>query len=169
MIPDMGDIPIDVCVSNKFPVSESNSKIQWRMVKPSRLQSDYGPREWSTTSWDSVDVMAVDGPCSIANGNGTILRGLIPISETATGILHYKASVSTLSGSDSYQYPADGDYFELDLSYRAAYGSVLGSLFMFALTAGFVWGGLAVCLRMMLSDDEELDLAAASAEDEATN
>jgi hypothetical protein len=37
------------------------------------------------------------------------------------------------------------------------------------LTAGFVWGGLAVCLRMMLSDDEELDLAAASAEDEATN
>jgi hypothetical protein len=77
--------------------------------------------------------------------------------------------VSTLSGSDSYQYPADGDYFELDLSYRAAYGSVLGSLFMFALTAGFVWGGLAVCLRMMLSDDEELDLAAASAEDEATN
>ena len=169
MIPDMGDIPIDVCVSNKFPVSKSNSKIQWRMVKPSRLQSDYGPREWATTSWESVDVMAVDEACAIANGNGTILRGMIPISETATGILHYKASVSTLSGSDFYQYPADGDYLELDLSYRAAYGSVLGSLFMFALTAGFVWGGLAVCLRMMLSDDEEIDLAAAPAEEEATD
>ena len=31
---------------------------------------------------------------------------------------------------------------------------------MFALTAGFVWGGLAVCLRMMLSDDEDIDLTA---------
>jgi len=169
MIPDMGDIPIEICVSKKFPASESNSKIHWRMVKPSRLQSDYGPREWSTTSWDSVDVMAVDESCSIANGNGTILRGMIPISETATGVLHYKASVSTRSGSDFYQYPADGDYYTLDLSYRAAYGSVFGSLIMFGITATFVWGGLAVCLRMMLTDDEELDLAAASAEDEASN
>jgi hypothetical protein len=32
---------------------------------------------------------------------------------------------------------------------------------MFGITATFVWGGLAVCLRMMLKDDEELDLAAA--------
>jgi hypothetical protein len=31
---------------------------------------------------------------------------------------------------------------------------------MFGLTATFVWGGLAVCLRMMLSDEEEIDLAA---------
>jgi len=46
------------------------------------------------------------------------------------------------------------------LSYRAAYGSFIGSLFMFGLTATFVWGGLAVCLRMMLSDEEEIDLAA---------
>ena len=71
--------------------------------------------------------------------------------------------MTTLAGSDFYQYPADGDYYTLDLSYRAAYGSFIGSLFMFALTAGFVWGGLAVCLRMMLSDSEELDLAAAAA------
>ena len=85
---------------------------------------------------------------------------MVPVSETATGKLHYKASVSTLSGSDLYQYPADGDYYVLDLSYRAAYGSVFGSMFMFALTAGFVWGGLAVCLRMMLSDEEDIDLTA---------
>lgn len=168
-IPEEGDIPIDVCVSNSFPYSESKSKIQWRTVKPSRLQSDYGPREWATTSWESVDVMALEGACTVSDGNGTILRGMIPISETATGTLHYKASVSTLSGSDFYQYPADGDYFTLDLSYRAAYGSVFGSLIMFGITATFVWGGLAVCLRMMLTDDEELDLAAVSAEDGATN
>ncbi len=165
-IPAEGDIPIDICVSNEFPFSETNSKIKWRTVKPSRLQSDFGPREWATTSWESVDVMA-EGDCSTSSGNGTVLRGMIPISETATGKLHYKASVSTLSGSDLYQYPADGDYYVLDLSYRAAYGSFFGSLFMFALTAGFVWGGLAVCLRMMLSDDEEIDLAASSAQDGA--
>ena len=128
-------------------------------MKPSRMQSDFGPREWATTAWKSVDVMAIENGCTTSNGNGTILRGMIPISETATGKLHYKASVTTLAGSDFYQYPADGQYFVLDLSYRAAYGSFLGSLFMFGLTASFVWGGLAVCLRMMLTDEEEIDLA----------
>ena len=160
---------MDICVSNQFPYSESKSKILWRTVKPSRLQSDFGPREWATTSWESVGVMSVEGDCSVSNGNGTILRGMVPISETATGKLHYKASVSTLSGSDLYQYPADGDYFELDLSYRAAYGSFIGSLFMFGLTASFVWGGLAVCLRMMLTDEEEIDLVAAELAEEATD
>ena len=168
-IPEAGDIPVDICVSNQFPYSESKSKILWRTVKPSRLQSDFGPREWATTSWESVGVMSVEGDCSVSNGNGTILRGMVPISETATGKLHYKASVSTLSGSDLYQYPADGDYFELDLSYRAAYGSFIGSLFMFGLTASFVWGGLAVCLRMMLTDEEEIDLVAAELAEETTD
>ena len=168
IIPAEGDIRVDLCVSNSFPYSETNSKIQWRTVKPSRLQSDYGPREWATTSWESVSVKKVDGEtCSVSSGNGTILRGMVPISETATGKLHYKATVSTLSGSDLYQYPSDGAYNTLDLSYRAAYGSLFGSFFMFGLTATFVWGGLAICLRMMLSDDEELNLADALLEEEA--
>ena len=168
-IPPEGDIPIDLCVSNAFPYSESNSMIEWRTVKPSRLQSDYGPREWATTAWESVPVMAVEGEtCSVSNGNGTILRGMVPISETATGKLHYKATVSTLSGADLYQYPSNLPYYELDLSYRAAYGSLFGSFFMFGLTASFVWGGLAICLRMMLSDDEEaFDIADALLEEEA--
>ena len=159
-IPEEGDIPIDLCVPTELKASAPNSKIQWRTVKPSRLQSDYGPREWATTAWESVGVMEIEGTCSIANGNGTILRGMIPISETATGTLHYKASVTTRDSSE-FQYPGDGDYYTLDLSYRKAYGSVFGSLVMFGITATFVWGGLAVCLRMMLKDDEELDLAAA--------
>ena len=166
-IPPEGDIPIDLCVSNAFPYSETKSMIEWRTVKPSRLQSDYGPREWATTAWESVPVMAVEGEtCSVSNGNGTILRGMVPISETATGKLHYKATVSTLAGSDLFQYPSDGAYYEIDLSYRAAYGSLFGSFFMFGITASFVWGGLAICLRMMLSDDEELDLADALLEEE---
>ena len=168
-IPPEGDIPIDLCISNAFPYSESKSMIEWRTVKPSRLQSDYGPREWATTAWESVPVVAVEGEtCSVSNGNGTILRGMVPISETATGQLHYKATVSTLSGADLYQYPTIKPYYEVDLSYRAAYGSFIGSFFMFGLTASFVWGGLAICLRMMLSDDEEaFDIADALLEEEA--
>ena len=104
--------------------------------------------------------MIEDETCSLPDGNGTVLRGMVPISETAIGKLHYKATLSTLSGSDLFQYPAEGAYYQLDLSYRAAYGNFIGSLFMFGLTATFVWGGLAVCLRMMLSDGEEIDLAA---------
>ncbi len=169
VIPAEGDIPIDLCVSNQFPYSEANTMIQWRTVKPSRLQSDYGPREWATTAWESVPVMVMDDEtCTVSDGNGTILRGMVPISETATGKLHYKAAVSTLGGSDFIQYPANGEYYELDLSYRAAYGSVFGSFLMFGITAAFVWGGLAICLRMMLTDDEEaLDLADALLEAEA--
>ena len=69
----------------------------------------------------------------------------------------YKATVSTLGGADLYQYPADGDYYVLDVTYRAAFGSVFGAFFTFTLVATFVWGGLAVALRIMLSDDEDDD------------
>ena len=155
-IPAEGDIPVDLCVSKQFPYSESKTKIQWRTVKPSRLQSDYGSREWATTPWEAVSVKVVDDEsCPLPEGNGTILRGMIPISETATGKLHYKASVFTLGGSDFIQYPADGGYFELDLTYREAYGSLFGSLVLFTLVAGTIWGSLGVCLRIMLSDQEE--------------
>ena len=41
--------------------------------------------------------------------------------------------------------------------YRAAFGSVFGAFFTFTLVATFVWGGLAVALRIMLSDDEDDD------------
>ena len=155
-IPAEGDIPVDLCVSSQFPYSESKTKIQWRTVKPSRLQSDYGSREWATTPWEAVSVKVVDDEsCPLPEGNGTILRGMIPISETATGKLHYKATVFTLGGSDFIQYPADGAYYELNLTYREAYGSLFGSLVLFTLVAGTIWGSLGVCLRIMLTDQEE--------------
>ena len=155
-IPAEGDIPVDLCVSSQFPYSESKTKIQWRTVKPSRLQSDYGSREWATTPWEAVSVQVVSGEsCPLPDGNGTILRGMIPISETATGKLHYKATVFTLGGSDFIQYPADGAYYELNLTYREAYGSLFGSLVLFTLVAGTIWGSLGVCLRIMLTDQEE--------------
>ena len=155
-VPTSGDIPIDVCVSNEFPYSEANSYVKWRMVQPSRLQSDYGPREWATTPWESVQIERVDEACMTADGNGTLLRAEIPISESSTGKLHYKAQISTLSGSDFFQYPADGTYYELAIEYRSAYGSLAGSLFLFVIIAGTVWGGLGACLRLMLGDEQNL-------------
>jgi len=83
---------------------------------------------------------------------------MVPIGETTTGELHYKAQVATLGGADFYQYPDDGDYYVLDVTYRAAFGSVAGALFTFSLVATFVWGGLAVALRTMLGTDEDVDL-----------
>jgi len=156
-IPDEGDIPIEICVSNQFPYSATDSKVQWRQVKPSRMQSDFGPREWSTTPWETAGVKMVDDGCTTSAGNGTLLQAMLPVSETATGKIHYKATVSTLGGADLYQYPADGDYYVLDVTYRAAFGSVFGAFFTFSLVATFVWGGLAVALRIMLGDDGEDD------------
>ena len=156
-IPESGDIPIDVCVSNDFPYSESNSYVKWRMVKPSRLQSDYGPQEWARTPWESVKIDRVDESCTTKNGNGTVLRAEIPVSESSTGKLHYKAQISTLSGSDFYQYPSDGSFFELPIEYRSAYGNFAASLFLFVIIAGTVWGGLGACLKLMLGEEELLE------------
>jgi hypothetical protein len=84
------------------------------------------------------------------------LRSWIPIDETVTGQLHYKVMMSTLDGSNMIEYPQWGGYLTLDLHYRAAFGSLLGSLFLFTTVAFFVWGGLAVCLRMMMEDKEDV-------------
>ena len=127
------------------------------MVKPSRLQSDYGPQEWARTPWESVKIDRVDESCTTKNGNGTVLRAEIPVSESSTGKLHYKAQISTLSGSDFYQYPSDGSFFELPIEYRSAYGNFAASLFLFVIIAGTVWGGLGACLKLMLGEEELLE------------
>jgi hypothetical protein len=83
---------------------------------------------------------------------------MLPVSETATGEVHYKAMVSTLGGADLFLYPSDGSYYVLDVTYRAAFGNLAGALFTFTLVATFVWGGLAVALRIMLTGDDEIKL-----------
>ena len=153
VIPESGDIPIDICVSNEFPYSEANSAVKYRMVKPSRLQSDYGPREWARTPWESVEIERIDKACTTVDGNGTVLRAELPVSESSTGTLHYKAQLTTLSGSQSF-YPADLPYYELGIEYRSSYGNLASSLFLFVIIAGAVWGGLGACLRLMLDSDD---------------
>ena len=166
-VPPQGDIPIDMCISNDFAYSLSMdvSHVMYRTVKPNRAQSDFGPKEWSTTAWSMSPLRETSSTCNLLNGeNGTVLRSNLPIPDTISGQVHYKAMLGTLSGGDLYLYPPNGDYYVLEIDYRADYGGLFGALFMFVIVAGFVWGGLAICLRMMLVDENEKEFADTIAE-----
>ena len=103
--------------------------------------------------------------CTLLNGeNGTTLRSSLPIPDNVAGQVHYKAMLGTLSGGNLYLFPSNGEYYVLDIEYRADYGGLFGALFMFVVVAGFVWGGLAICLRMMLVDENEKEFTADIAE-----
>ncbi|MDG1550191.1 MAG: M14 family zinc carboxypeptidase [Candidatus Poseidoniaceae archaeon] len=168
-VPSKGYIPVDMCVANGFAYSlnEEVSYAMYRTVKPSRAQSDYGPREWSTTAWSKAPFEDTTSICTLLSGeNGTVIRSNLPIKDTVSGEVHYKAMLGTLGGGDLYQYPTDGDYYVLTVEYRADYGTFGGALFMFLIVASFVWGGLAICLRMMLTDGEEKEFMDALIEED---
>tara|TARA_B100001250_G_scaffold350878_1_gene322790 strand:- start:138 stop:2216 length:2079 start_codon:yes stop_codon:yes gene_type:complete len=170
-VPSKGYIPVDMCVANGFSYSldESVSHVMYRTVKPSRAQSDYGPKEWSTTAWSMAPFEDTSSSCTLLNGeNGTVIRSNLPIPDTISGQVHYKAMLGTLGGGDMYLYPANGDYYVLSVDYRADYGTFGGALFMFLIVAGFVWGGLAICLRMMLTDEEEKEFMDALIEEDGS-
>ena len=170
-VPSKGYIPVDMCVANGFSYSldESVSHVMYRTVKPSRAQSDYGPKEWSTTAWSMAPFEDTSSSCTLLNGeNGTVIRSNLPIPDTISGQVHYKAMLGTLGGGDMYLYPANGDYYVLSIDYRADYGTFGGALFMFLIVAGFVWGGLAICLRMMLTDEEEKEFMDALIEEDGS-
>ncbi len=62
--------------------------------------------------------------------------------------------LSTLDGTNLIEYPAPGEYEEIVVEYRAPFGTVFGSIALFAIIAVLVWGSLGLCLRMMLDEDE---------------
>jgi len=170
-VPSKGYIPVDMCVANGFSYSleQSVSHVMYRTVKPSRAQSDYGPKEWSTTAWSMAPFEDTSSTCTLINGeNGTVIRSNLPIPDTISGEVHYKAMLGTLGGGDMYLYPANGEYYVLSIDYRADYGTFGGALFMFLIVAGFVWGGLAICLRMMLTDEEEKEFMDALIEEDGS-
>ena len=168
-VPSKGNIPVDMCVANGFSYSldGSVSHVMYRTVKPSRAQSDYGPKEWSTTAWSMAPFEDTSSTCTLLSGeNGTVIRSNLPIPDTISGEVHYKAMLGTLGGGDMYLYPSNGDYYVLSIDYRADYGTFGGALFMFLVVAGFVWGGLAICLRMMLTDQGEKEFMDALIEED---
>ena len=87
------------------------------------------------------------------SGEGYKIMANIPIDNDETGYLHYKSMVSTLGGSLKIEYPPNAQYYEIKMDYRAPYGTIFGSVMLFMTVAFFVWGGLGVCLRMMVDDD----------------
>lgn len=158
LVPEAGSIPIEMCLHNEFSVDYDMDKshVMYRMVKPSRQQSDYGAREWYTQSWSMAKFSPVEGEsCQLLNesGEGYKIIANIPIDNDETGYLHYKSMVSTLGGSLKIEYPPNSQYYEIKMDYRAPYGTIFGSVMLFMTVAFFVWGGLGVCLRMMVDDD----------------
>ncbi|MBT4066003.1 MAG: hypothetical protein HOE76_02130 [Euryarchaeota archaeon] len=160
VIPASGSIPVEMCLDTAFSIdyADSASHVMYRMVKPSRSQSDYGPGEWFSEDWSSVGFESADDDCELLNSSGTGYKivAYLPIEDTANGKLHYKAMISTLSGTQKVEYPQNSQYYEIKIDYRAPFGSLFGSVMLFMTVAVFVWGGLGVCLRMMMVDPDEV-------------
>lgn len=158
IIPDSGPIPITMCLDPIFPYTNDKnySHVMWRTVTPNRQQSDYGPMEWIKEDWMMTGFEETNENCTLFNnGTGTVIVANIPVPEDFSGKLHYKSMLGTRSGTFPFSYPAAGMYEEIDIAYRAPYGNVVSAFMLFLLVGTFVWGGLAVCLRMMLGDQED--------------
>ena len=158
-IPDRGDIPITMCVDPIFPwtSNETYSHVMWRMVKPSRAQSDFGPSEWVEEPWAMTGFNETGENCTLTNmDEGMLISAYLPVPEDLSGKLHYKSMLGTRSGTFPFAYPAPmGTYYTVDIPYRAPYGSAMLSFMLFAVVAGAVWGGLAKCLHLILGEKKE--------------
>ena len=157
-IPSSGDIPVEMCLSTAFSINLESEKshVMYRMEKLTRQRSDFGPRELSAGTWQMAPFSVVeDSSCELRNSSGTGYKVVanLPIADDESGTLYYKAMVSTLGGTQKIEYPANSEVFQIKIDYRAPYGNIFGSLMLFLTIAVFVWGGLGVCLRMMMDDD----------------
>jgi hypothetical protein len=154
---DGGDIPVELCLDEDFPytLNENITHVMWRLVKPTRQQSDYGPTEWVTENWQRTGFEETARSCILNDdSNGTILVANMPIPDDESGLVHYKAMVGTISGISMIQYPEHGQYHVLDIVYRASFGALVPALLLFTLVAVMVWGGLAIALKEMVKIPE---------------
>lgn len=159
-IPSSGDIPVSMCIDSSFSVDYDilKSHVMYRLVRPSRSQSDYGPTEWFEEDWSLVGFeLDEDSTCQLLNdtGEGYRIIANVPVEDNTNGYLHYKSMISTLGGTQKIEYPQNSGYYEVKIEYRAPFGTLMGSLALFGTVALFVWGGLGVCLSMMMGDEEE--------------
>ena len=63
------------------------------------------------------------------------------------------------NGAFPFSYPTveeGGNYYELSIPYRAAFGDAVLSILMFLVIATMVWGGLGFTLREMFSEDDRI-------------
>ena len=161
-IPSSGSIPIEMCLSTAFDINLETEKshIMYRLEKLTRQRTDFGPRELSEGTWEMTPFSVVDdSSCELLNGSGIGYKVVadIPIADDESGTMYYKAMVSTLGGTQKIEYPANSGVYQIKVDYRAPYGTIFGSVMLFVTVAVFVWGGLGVCLRMMMEDQSEVE------------
>jgi len=152
-------VPITMCVDPIFPwTSNTNySHVMWRMVQPSRSQSNFGASEWIEEPWQMTGFNETGQNCTLTNmQEGILISADLPVPEDKSGKLHYKSMLGTRSGTFPFAYPVPmGTYYVVDIPYRAPFGSAALSFMLFAIVAGAVWGGLAKCLHLILREDDE--------------
>ena len=157
-IPDEGPIPIEMCVDPSFPytINETYSHVMWRKVKPTRQQSDYGPKEWFSEEWAMTGFEETGSNCTLNNNEtGNLIVSYLPVEDEFSGKLQYKAMLGTRSGTFPFSYPANGGYEEVTIAYRAPYGNAILAFLLFALVAGTVWGSLGLAIKKMNESGEE--------------
>ena len=109
VIPDSGPIPITMCIDPNFPFTndENYTHVMWRTVKPTRQQSDFGPKEWVTEDWQMTGFQETGKNCTLSNNEtGNLIVSNVPVPEDFSGKLHYKSMLGTRSGTFPFSYPA---------------------------------------------------------------
>jgi hypothetical protein len=157
-IPDQGPIPIELCIVPNFPWSAdiNASHVMWRTVKPNRQQDDFGPTEWVKESWTKTAFQETGEGCTLLNDeNGTLIVASVPVPDDFSGKLHYKAALGTREGTFPFAYPANGQYEEITVAYRAPYGNVVLAVLLFIIVAGTVWGSLGIAIKKMNESESE--------------
>ena len=157
-IPDQGPIPIELCIVPNFPWSAdiNASHVMWRTVKPNRQQDDFGPTEWVKESWVKTAFQETGDRCTLLNDeNGTLIVASVPVPDDFSGKLHYKANLGTRAGTFPFAYPANGQYEEIAVAYRAPYGNVVLAVLLFIIVAGTVWGSLGIAIKKMNESESE--------------
>ena len=161
-VPSKGDIPVGLCLDPMFPFTPDveRSHLMWRFVEPTRQQNDFGPTDWVEVPWEMSGFDETSEQCTLLDGsNGTRLVVMVPLPDTSEGKIQYKAMLGTTNGAFPFSYPTveeGGNYYELSIPYRAAFGDAVLSILMFLVIATFVWGGLGFTLREMFSEDERI-------------
>jgi hypothetical protein len=162
-IPARGPIPITMCIDPYFPYTndENYSHVMWRTVKPTRQQTDFGPKEWVEEEWQMTGFEETDENCTLNNNDeGSLIVANVPVPEDFSGKLHYKSMLGTRSGTFPFSYPAPGIYEEIDIAYRAPYGNAIMAFLLFCIVAGTVWGSLGLAIKKMNETGDEIIIIA---------
>ncbi len=158
-IPESGPIPISMCIDPVFPLTTNDtlSHVMWRTVKPTRQQSDFGPKEWVEEEWQMTGFEETGQNCTLnENGTGFLIVANLPVPEDFSGKLHYKSMLGTRDGTFPFSYPKpQGTYEEINIAYRAPYGNPILAFLLFCLVAGTVWGSLGLAIKKMNESGED--------------